>query len=105
MDDVLAAVGLAAADQTVYESLIDGAATVAELERRTGFTGGELTAVLDRLEETRLARRPAGRPRRYAAAPPPVALAAPLLPHGGSPRTARRRGPPNPAGGPERGPR
>src|SRR5256886_483354 len=79
MDDVLAAVGLAAADQAVYESLIDGAATVAELERRTGFTGGELTAVLDRLEETGLAGRLAGRPVRYAAAAPDVALEALLL--------------------------
>jgi hypothetical protein len=59
--------------------LIDGAATVAELERRTGFTGGELTAVLDRLEETGLAGRLAGRPVRYAAAAPDVALEALLL--------------------------
>jgi hypothetical protein len=79
MDDVLAAVGLAPADQAVYESLIGGAATVSELAERTGLPGTELAAVLERLEEAGLAGRQAGRPLRYAAAAPDVALEALLL--------------------------
>jgi hypothetical protein len=79
MDDVLAAVGLALADQAVYESLIEGAATVAELGERTGLGGAELAAVLERLEEAGLVGRQAGRPLRYAAAAPDVALEALLL--------------------------
>jgi hypothetical protein len=79
MDDVLAAVGLEAADQAVYESLIDGAATTADLEQRTGLAGGELGAVLVRLEAAGLVGRRAGLPLRYTAAAPEVALEALLL--------------------------
>jgi len=79
MDDVLGAVGLAPADQAVYESLIESAGTVAELAERTGLAGTELAAVLERLEEAGLAGRQAGRPLRYAAAAPDVALEALLL--------------------------
>src|SRR5256714_3721206 len=79
MDDVLGAVGLAPADQAVCESLIESAGTVAELAERTGLAGTELAAVLERLEEAGLAGRQAGRPLRYAAAAPDVALEALLL--------------------------
>src|SRR5436305_2106552 len=79
MDDVLGAVGLAATDEAVYESLIDGAATAAELEHRTGLRGGELAAVLARLEEAGLVGWQAGLPLRYTAAAPDVALEALLL--------------------------
>ena len=79
MDDVLATVGLAAADEAVYESLIDGAATAADLEHRTGLRGDELAAVLARLEGAGLVGRQAGLPPRYTAAAPDVALEALLL--------------------------
>src|SRR3989440_9598409 len=79
MDDVLGAVGLAPADQAVYESLIESAGTGGELGERTGLAGTELAAVLERLEEAGLAGRQAGRPLRYAAAAPDVAVEALLL--------------------------
>jgi DNA-binding CsgD family transcriptional regulator/DNA-binding transcriptional ArsR family regulator len=79
MDDVLAAVGLGTADQAVYESLIDGATTAAELARHTGLEGDELGAALARLEEAGLVGRQAGLPLRYTAAAPEVALEALLL--------------------------
>src|SRR5437763_10819841 len=79
MDDVLATVGLAAADEAVYESQIDGAATAADLEHRTGLRDDELAAVLARLEGAGLVGRQAGLPPRYTAAAPDVALEALLL--------------------------
>lgn len=79
MDDVLAAVGLARTDQAVYESLMDGPATVADLEEAAGLTGSEAAEALGRLEEVGLVGRLAGLPVRYAAAAPEVALEALLL--------------------------
>ena len=79
MDHVLATVGLDETDQAVYESLMDGPATVAELEQANHVAGAQLRAVLDRLEESGLVGRLAGEPVRYAAAAPEVALEALLL--------------------------
>src|SRR5256885_6164739 len=79
MDHVLATVGLDATEQAVYESLMDGPATVAELDQANHVGGAQLRAVLDRLEESGLVGRLAGDPVRYAAAAPEVALEALLL--------------------------
>src|SRR5205814_9497108 len=88
MDHVLATVGLDETDQAVYESLMDGPATVAELEQANHVAGAQLRAVLDRLEKSGLVGRLAGEPVRYAAAAPEVALEALLLRQ----RSEERRG-------------
>jgi Sugar-specific transcriptional regulator TrmB len=82
MDDVLAAVGVDATDQAVYESLMDGPASLAELERAGHVDRARLRTSLGRLEEAGLVGRLAGSPVRYAAASPDVALEALLLRQG-----------------------
>src|SRR5215510_2859842 len=79
MDHVLAAVGLDAIDQAVYESMMDGPATVEELEQANHVGNAQLRGVLDRLEDAGLVGRLAGEPVRYSAAAPEVALEALLL--------------------------
>jgi DNA-binding CsgD family transcriptional regulator len=88
---MLTAVGLEAAEQAVYEALLDGPATLGELAAASGLDGQALQPALGRLERAALVSRANGEPARYAAAPPEVALEALLLRHEERLKLARLR--------------
>lgn len=79
MVQLLAAAGLGPTDETVYEALMDGPATVAVLAHATGLDEAQVRLALDALERSGLVGRPADQSDRYAAAAPDAALEALLL--------------------------
>lgn len=79
---VLGAVGLDEAEETTYRALVGlGAADVGDLARRLGRRESDTLRALRRLERHGLAAHSSGRPDRYVAAPPAVALGALLTRH------------------------
>ncbi|WP_189133416.1 helix-turn-helix domain-containing protein [Wenjunlia tyrosinilytica] len=74
---MLGAVGLDEIEETTYRTLVGlGAADVADLARRLGHAEDDILRTLHRLEQHGLAAHSSGRPDRYVAAPPAVALGA-----------------------------
>ncbi|MBB4943430.1 sugar-specific transcriptional regulator TrmB [Streptosporangium album] len=70
---MLEALGLTSREEAVYQALLDGAAmTEAELRDLTGMA--TFSAALRALQDKGLVARMAGRPTRYSAAPPEVAV-------------------------------
>lgn len=82
MSHLLEPVGLAESDSSVYLHLLSHSqATVAELASALGWAGPRLRKSLDHLAAAGLCNRLVGRPVRYVAAPPEVALDALVLHH------------------------
>jgi sugar-specific transcriptional regulator TrmB len=74
---VLGFVGLDELEESAYRALVGvGAAEAPELARRLGTAEHEVTVTLRQLERRGLAAPSPGRPERYVAAPPAVALGA-----------------------------
>lgn len=74
---MLGFVGLDEREESAYRALVGvGAAAAPELARRLGAAENEIAVALRRLEERGLAAPSPGRPERYVAAPPAVALGA-----------------------------
>ncbi|MGQ0534757.1 MAG: TrmB family transcriptional regulator [Methanobacteriota archaeon] len=69
------ALGLSAYEAQAYEALLHlGAADAGTLGRKAGIPSGRVYSVLGSLEEKRLVRAEGGRPKRFRAAPPKLAL-------------------------------
>ncbi|MEU3845295.1 helix-turn-helix domain-containing protein [Streptomyces sp. NPDC028635] len=74
---MLAAIGLDETDESAYRALVSlGAADVPDLSRRLSRTEPDTERALRRLERQGLAAQSSGRPGRWVAAPPGVALGA-----------------------------
>ncbi|AXI76990.1 helix-turn-helix domain-containing protein [Peterkaempfera bronchialis] len=74
---MLGFVGLDDREESAYRALVGvGAAAAPELARRLGAAEDEIAVALRRLEQRGLAAPSPGRPERYVAAPPAVALGA-----------------------------
>ncbi|MFF4649141.1 helix-turn-helix domain-containing protein [Streptomyces sp. NPDC001380] len=74
---MLGFVGLDDREESAYRALVGvGAAAAPELARRLGAAEDEIAVALRRLERRGLAAPSPGRPERYVAAPPAVALGA-----------------------------
>jgi DNA-binding Lrp family transcriptional regulator len=87
---VLSSLGLAPADQQVYEVLVEhGPLTAADLRGRVGLTEQRLRRVLKRLRDKGMVTGSPGRPQRFGAVPPHVALGALFLEREGELKRAR----------------
>lgn len=74
-DRVLNAIGIADAEESVYRLLLERSGLkAAELARSLGIQPQRVRDALDQLERAGLVSRVAGRPVRYTAAPPDIAL-------------------------------
>lgn len=73
------ALGIGAAAEAVYETLLDRPATTTELASGTGIAGGRVEDALAELETGGLISRQPGSPARYVAVDPEIALDVLLL--------------------------